>query len=338
MVADGRGSWPDATTTPTEFGALADRTRAAFNEHYVARPTARSRSDAPTVYALAIAFGLLDDDDRQPAGDRLAELVAENGYRIATGFAGTPFITDALTATGHLDEAYRLLLAAELPVVALPGDHGRDHDLGALGLDAARRHHQPRRDDQLQPLRPRRRRRLDAPHHRRHRPARARLPPRPSRPGPAAASPGRRPAWRPCTGSSARCGASTATSSRSTSSFPPASPASCRCPANRTSRPWARRATGRVRTGTSYESRHRRHDSDDVRGWARPLVQGVGDAGRLFRRAVGDVLHPRARSHRARARRSWPRRLQRGVETGLGELLLDVARLGTAVARLVVDG
>ena len=49
------------------------------------------------------------------AGDRLAQLVTESGYRVSTGFAGTPYITDALTRTGHLDEAYRLLTERECP-------------------------------------------------------------------------------------------------------------------------------------------------------------------------------------------------------------------------------
>ncbi len=102
-------------------------------------------SDAVTVYALAIVFGLLDEAESAQAGRRLAELVAEHGYHVATGFAGTPYVCDALTPTGHLDDAYRLLLRAGLPVVALPGDDGRDHGLGAVGLDAARRQHQPRR-------------------------------------------------------------------------------------------------------------------------------------------------------------------------------------------------
>ena len=144
------------------FRALAERTRAAFTEHYVS-DDGTVHSDAQTVYALAIVFGLLDEPVRQKAGDRLAALVAESGYRISTGFAGTPFVTDALTATGHLDDAYRMLLAAGVPVVAVLGDHGGHHRLGALGLDAARREHQPRPDDELQPLRPRRRRGLDAP-------------------------------------------------------------------------------------------------------------------------------------------------------------------------------
>jgi alpha-L-rhamnosidase len=96
------------------FGALAQRTRAAFGEHYVSADGIL-HSDAQTVYALAIVFGLLDEPVRQRAGDRLAELVAESGHRISTGFAGTPFVTDALTGTGHLDDAYRLLLQQECP-------------------------------------------------------------------------------------------------------------------------------------------------------------------------------------------------------------------------------
>jgi alpha-L-rhamnosidase len=97
-----------------EFRTVADRTRAAFNEHYV-RPDGSIRSDAPTVYALAIVFGLLDDHQRDRAGRRLAELVRAGGYHVGTGFAGTPYVTDALTVTGHLDDAYRLLLERSCP-------------------------------------------------------------------------------------------------------------------------------------------------------------------------------------------------------------------------------
>jgi alpha-L-rhamnosidase len=96
------------------FGALAERTRAAFNEHYV-RPEGVIHSDAETTYALAIVFELLDPEDEQVGGNRLDELVAKSGNHIQTGFAGTPFITHALTKTGHLDTAYRLLLQTECP-------------------------------------------------------------------------------------------------------------------------------------------------------------------------------------------------------------------------------
>ncbi|MET3449931.1 family 78 glycoside hydrolase catalytic domain [Curtobacterium sp. 1544] len=97
----------------TEADELATGLQAAFQEHYVT--DGRIRSDCTTVYALAIVFGILSPEDEATAGDRLAELAEQSGYRISTGFAGTPFITDALTQTGHLDDAYRLLLQTECP-------------------------------------------------------------------------------------------------------------------------------------------------------------------------------------------------------------------------------
>ncbi|GAA1917684.1 family 78 glycoside hydrolase catalytic domain [Microbacterium aoyamense] len=92
---------------------LAETTRAAFNQHYVDGGIVLS--DCATVYALAIVFGLLDDPDLARAGDRLAELVRAADYRVTTGFAGTPFVTWALSETGHVDDAYALLLERECP-------------------------------------------------------------------------------------------------------------------------------------------------------------------------------------------------------------------------------
>ncbi|GAA2753973.1 alpha-L-rhamnosidase [Amnibacterium kyonggiense] len=105
-----------------EFREAAERLRAAFQREYVA--DGRIRSDCTTVYALAIVFGLLDEPDRRAAGDRLAALAAAAGWRISTGFAGTPFITDALSSTGHLDAAYRLLLERECPSWLYPVEMG----------------------------------------------------------------------------------------------------------------------------------------------------------------------------------------------------------------------
>ncbi|MFE4836707.1 family 78 glycoside hydrolase catalytic domain [Arthrobacter sp. NPDC056691] len=87
----------------------------AFANEYIG-PDGRMASDAQTAYALAIVFGLFPDDELQrAAGQRLASLVRAAGNRIATGFAGTPVITDALTVTGSLDAAYDLLLEKECP-------------------------------------------------------------------------------------------------------------------------------------------------------------------------------------------------------------------------------
>ncbi|MFD5752505.1 family 78 glycoside hydrolase catalytic domain [Streptomyces sp. NPDC127033] len=106
------------------YGALADEVAAAFRGRYVL-PSGRMTSDAPTAYAVAIAFGLLDDPAlQQAAGDRLAALVLADGARIATGFVGTPLICDALTDTGHLDVAYRLLTQTECPSWLYPVTQG----------------------------------------------------------------------------------------------------------------------------------------------------------------------------------------------------------------------
>ncbi|MEK6344465.1 MAG: family 78 glycoside hydrolase catalytic domain, partial [Curtobacterium sp.] len=103
----------------TEFAALADRVRGAFRREYVTE-TGRVAGETVTGYALAIAFGILDGDQRAHAGDLLAGLVAKAGYRISTGFAGTPLVTDALSSTGHLDAAYLLLTETGCPSFLYP--------------------------------------------------------------------------------------------------------------------------------------------------------------------------------------------------------------------------
>ena len=94
--------------------ALAAKIKNGFLTHYV-HDDGTILSDCATVYALAICFGLLDHDQQIAAGKRLAEIVAERNYTISTGFAGTPFVTWALSQTGHVDHAYRLLLEDACP-------------------------------------------------------------------------------------------------------------------------------------------------------------------------------------------------------------------------------
>jgi alpha-L-rhamnosidase len=99
----------------TYYEALAEKARTAFVREYVT-PAGRLMNDAETAYALAIAFDLLPTaEQRQHAGDRLAELARDSGYQIRTGFVGTPLICDALCSTGHFQAAYRLLMQRECP-------------------------------------------------------------------------------------------------------------------------------------------------------------------------------------------------------------------------------
>ncbi len=68
----------------------------------------------PTPWPSSSTSSRTEVQKRRAAG-RLAELVAEEGNRIATGFAGTPVISDALTLGGHVETAYDLLLERSCP-------------------------------------------------------------------------------------------------------------------------------------------------------------------------------------------------------------------------------
>ncbi|MFF5965139.1 family 78 glycoside hydrolase catalytic domain [Streptomyces collinus] len=106
------------------YAALAAETRSAFAAEYVTG-TGRMMSDAPTAYALALQFALLPEPaQREHAARRLADLVRFGGHRISTGFVGTPLICDALTETGHLDSAYKLLMEKGQPSWLYPVTQG----------------------------------------------------------------------------------------------------------------------------------------------------------------------------------------------------------------------
>ena len=89
------------------FTALAERVRAGFRREFTSA-SGRVVTDSTTAHALAITCGLLDADQLDAAGDRLADLVARSGYRPTSG---VPEVLRALDDTGHLDHAYRLLAA-----------------------------------------------------------------------------------------------------------------------------------------------------------------------------------------------------------------------------------
>ncbi|AQX15320.1 alpha-L-rhamnosidase [Tessaracoccus lapidicaptus] len=95
--------------------SVADRALAGFRRDFVT-PGGRILSDAQTVYAMALVFDLLEtEDQRAAAAARLADLVRTSGFRISTGFVGTPLVTDALADAGHVETAYRLLLQTGCP-------------------------------------------------------------------------------------------------------------------------------------------------------------------------------------------------------------------------------
>jgi alpha-L-rhamnosidase len=110
-IADLLGETEDAAY----WAALAPRVAAAYAERFIGAE-GRMTDDTQTAYALTTAFDLWPDEASRAAGTaRLAQLVRASDGRISTGFAGTPVVSDALTRSGHLAEAYQLLESTEAP-------------------------------------------------------------------------------------------------------------------------------------------------------------------------------------------------------------------------------
>ncbi|CAG9956595.1 unnamed protein product [Clonostachys rosea f. rosea IK726] len=102
--------WPDQQ----RFKAEAAAARSEFQDEYVTK-NGLVASESQAAYALAICFDLLKPAQRKRAATRLVELVRKNRFKIATGFAGTPYICEALASTGHLQIAYSMLLEKDCP-------------------------------------------------------------------------------------------------------------------------------------------------------------------------------------------------------------------------------
>lgn len=105
----------DLADERAHYDRLADEVVAAFVAEYV-NADGTMTSDAQTAYALGLQFDLITDAGmRDAAATRLAQLVHDAGNRIATGFVGTPLVSDALSSGGQVDTAYDLILERECP-------------------------------------------------------------------------------------------------------------------------------------------------------------------------------------------------------------------------------
>lgn len=93
---------------------IAANVRESIRKTYVSAPghlTIRTQ----TAYVLGIWFHLFEEEEMQAAGETLCQLLRDNQGHLATGFVGTAYLCHALSETGHLEEAYDLLLNEEYP-------------------------------------------------------------------------------------------------------------------------------------------------------------------------------------------------------------------------------
>jgi alpha-L-rhamnosidase len=125
------------------YAALFERLKEAFGKAYVrpdgfvggvppppvfASGTATKLSDTPvdtqTGYVLALYMNLLPNELRSVSAKRLVDKIASNGWRLNTGFLGTPYLLEVLADNGYSDLAYRLLLNTEYPSWGYLVEHG----------------------------------------------------------------------------------------------------------------------------------------------------------------------------------------------------------------------
>ena len=76
----------------------------------------RLLNEFQTAYVLPLYIDMFPTPEiKARAAANLAELVRGNGYRIGTGFPGTPYILFALADNGQADTAFRMLLNTQCP-------------------------------------------------------------------------------------------------------------------------------------------------------------------------------------------------------------------------------
>ncbi len=96
------------------YQQLYQRIVESFGEEFVT-PSGRLASPTQTAHVLALSFDLVTGIVKERTSKTLAQIIEENGFRLTTGFVGTPYLCHALTNAGYADIAYSLVQQTEYP-------------------------------------------------------------------------------------------------------------------------------------------------------------------------------------------------------------------------------
>ena len=121
-----------------EYEALYAKIRAAFRSAFMkdGLPVIYPKADAfstdcpvkaltQTALVLILHFGLYEgEEERTLLARTLVQMIRENDGCMTTGFVGTPYILQVLTANGYEQEAYDLLLQEKNPSWLFSVNHG----------------------------------------------------------------------------------------------------------------------------------------------------------------------------------------------------------------------
>ena len=105
-----------------KYEKLFNDIKATFDEVFVST-NGMIQGDSQTAYVLALRFGLLPEDLRAAAAQRLAQKVAQHSH-LTTGFVGNGLICPTLTAIGRSDLAWDLVLTNTYPSWLFPVRNG----------------------------------------------------------------------------------------------------------------------------------------------------------------------------------------------------------------------
>ena len=104
-------------TEAQHYDSLAQQVKQVFRRRFLTAPASQ------TSLSLALAFGLLPEDEEPYYARLLADEVRRTGH-ITTGFLGTPLICPVLTKYGYEDEAALLLTRTDYPSWLYPVTRG----------------------------------------------------------------------------------------------------------------------------------------------------------------------------------------------------------------------
>ncbi|MDE6161531.1 MAG: glycoside hydrolase family 78 protein, partial [Muribaculaceae bacterium] len=96
------------------YGNLADSVREEFRRRFV-KEDGTLTQPTQTAYLLALRHELLPEQHRAAALRALQDKISNNGYRLSTGFVGTPLLCEVLSDFGDDDMAYTLLQQRQNP-------------------------------------------------------------------------------------------------------------------------------------------------------------------------------------------------------------------------------
>lgn len=102
-IADILGKKKDAAY----YRKLYEKVREAYRREFL--PNGRPCGDRQCRYVRAVALNLAKEEDKPGIAAQLNKMVAENHYRVGTGFLSTPHVCKVLSDYGYADTAYKML-------------------------------------------------------------------------------------------------------------------------------------------------------------------------------------------------------------------------------------